>query len=141
MIEAGDRATAWAALVRIGDWWNGSHSYSGDGSNITIAPEAGGCWCEIWPAGQIEHGRIILAWPEQGLLRAQAPLGPLQAQSVNAVLTWQIRARDEGGVEIVQTYDVGGGTEATAQMAAPVDGVMSEGLARLERFLETGSPD
>ena len=60
---------------------------------------------------------------------------------VNAVLTWQVRAREEGGVEIVQTFDVGGGAETTGQLAGPVDGVMSEGMQRLERYLETGSAD
>ena len=141
VIETGTPEAAWAALVRIGDWWSDSHTYSGDASNISIAAEAGGCWCEVWPGGQIEHGRIILAWPEQGLLRASAPLGPLQALPVNAVLTWQVRAREEGGVEIVQTFDVGGGAETTGQLAGPVDGVMSEGMQRLERYLETGSAD
>lgn len=141
VIEAGDRETAWAALVRLGDWWSDAHTYSGDASNITIDARAGGCWCEVWPGGQIEHGRIVLAWPEQGLLRAEAPLGPLQAMAVSAVLTWQVTAREEGGVEIVQAFVVGGGTEATAAAAPLVDQVMSEGLARLERYLETGSAD
>lgn len=140
VIGTGDRNLVWSELVNIGAWWSDDHTYSGDSANLSITPEAGGCWCEIWPGGQIEHGRIILAWPEQGLLRAEAPLGPLQAQAVNAVLTWQIRSRDEGGLEIVQTFEVNGGTAATAEAAPLVDMVMSAGLQRFERYLATGDP-
>ncbi|WP_296818677.1 hypothetical protein [Brevundimonas sp.] len=141
-IGTGDRELVWSELVGIGDWWSDSHTYSGDASNISITPEAGGCWCEIWPGGQIEHGRIILAWPERGILRAEAPLGPLQAQAVNAVLTWEIRSRGQGeGLEIVQTFEVNGGTAATAQAAPLVDMVMTEGLDRFRRYMASGDPE
>ena len=96
VIETGTPEAAWAALVRIGDWWSDSHTYSGDASNISIAAEAGGCWCEVWPGGQSEHGRIILAWPEQGLLRASAPLGDEQAGLALAGLNLLAEAVDVG---------------------------------------------
>ena len=38
-------------------------------------------------------------------------------------------------------YGGRGGAETTGQLAGPVDGVMSEGMQRLERYLETGSAD
>lgn len=141
VLEAAQPHEAWGALARWGEWWSSAHTYSGDAAHLTLAMEAGGCLCEVWPGGQIEHGRVLLAWPEQGLLRMNAPFGPLQAQPVTAILTYTVRPRDEGGVEVIQTLSVGGGDEATAAMAEGVDFVMSQGLARYERFVETGSAD
>jgi hypothetical protein len=141
VLQTTTQAEAWAALGRWGDWWSPSHTYSGSSSNLSLAVEAGGCLCEIWDGGQVEHARVLLAWPDQGLLRMNAPFGPLQAQPVTAILTYTIRPRDTGGVEVIQTFVVGGGDEATAALAPLVDGVMSGGFERLVRFAETGSAD
>ena len=53
----------YAALGRIGSWWNPAHSYSGDPRNMTLDPRAGGCFCEtnLANGGSVEHGRVILA--------------------------------------------------------------------------------
>jgi hypothetical protein len=141
VLENTTQAEAWAALGRWGEWWSPSHTYSGSSSNLSLAVEAGGCLCEIWDGGQVEHGRVLLAWPDQGLLRIDAPFGPLQAQPVTAILTYTIRPRDAGGVEVIQTFVVGGGDETTAALAPLVDGVMAGGFERLLRFAETGSAD
>ena len=141
VLETATAEQAWAALARWGDWWDPAHSYSGDAASLTLDVTAGGCLCEVWPGGQVEHGRVLLAAPQFGLLRLNAPFGPLQAQPVTAILTYTIRARDEGGVEVIQTFDVGGGTEATTALSVPVDAVMSGGFERFVRFTETGSAD
>lgn len=141
VLEEAEAHEAWSALSRWGEWWSSAHTYSGDAAHLTLAMQAGGCLCEVWPGGQIEHARVLLAWPEQGLLRMNAPFGPLQAQPVTAILTYSIRTRDEGGVEVIQTLAVGGGDETTAAMAEGVDFVMSQGLTRYERFVETGAAD
>ena len=141
VLETATVDQAWAALGRWGEWWDSAHTYSGDAANLSLNVAAGGCLCEVWEGGQIEHARVLLAWPGQGLLRMNAPFGPLQSQPVTAILTYTIRPRDEGGVEVIQTFDVGGGAEATAALAAPVDGVMSGGFARWVRYVETGSAD
>lgn len=139
VLETLTREEAWAALSQWGAWWSSAHTYSGDAGNLSLTLEAGGCLCEVWPGGQIEHGRVLLAWSERGLLRMNAPFGPLQAQPVTAILTYQISERDEGGVQVVQTLAVGGGD--VGGLSEGVDAVMSEGLARFERFAETGSAD
>jgi hypothetical protein len=141
VLEEATRAEAFEALGRWGEWWSPAHTYSGDNAHLSLTLEAGGCLCEVWDGAQIEHGRVLLVWPEQGLLRMNAPFGPLQSLPVTAILTHTIRERDEGGVEVVQTLVVGGGDESVAALAPAVDGVMSEGLARYERFAETGSAD
>jgi len=141
VLEASTQAEAWAALTAWNRWWSPDHTYSGSAANLALAPVAGGCLCEVWPGGEVEHARVLLAWPEQGLLRMNAPFGPLQAQPLTAILTYTLRPREAGGVEVTQTLVVGGGDETTAAMAPLVDSVMSAGFARLVRFTETGSPD
>lgn len=140
VLEEATRAQGFAALGRWGEWWSPAHTYSGDNGNLSLAMQAGGCLCEVWDGGQIEHARVLLATPEYGLLRMNAPFGPLQSLPVTAILTHTIREREEGGVEVVQTLVVGGDASAVP-MAGAVDAVMSEGLGRFERFVETGSAD
>lgn len=141
VLENTTQAEAWAALGQWGRWWSSDHTYSGEASNLSLDVSAGGCLCEVWDGGQIEHGRVLLAVPATGLLRMNAPFGPLQSQPVTAILTYTIRPRAEGGVEVTQTFVVGGGDAATAAMAPIVDTVMSEGLERLVRFAQTGTAD
>ncbi|MGE0180486.1 MAG: ATPase [Sphingomonas sp.] len=129
-------ADAYAALVRVGRWWNSAHTYSGDAANMTIEPRAGGCFCEAVPAdgGSIEHGRVIHARPAQ-TLRVQGALGPLQAEAALGTLTWSLRATDSG-TEITQTYVVGGHMRGGFEAVAPlVDQVLAEQLRRLTEHL------
>ncbi|MCR5878210.1 ATPase [Phenylobacterium sp. J367] len=133
---------AYAALGEIGRWWNGAHSYSGQASNLRLELKAGGCFCETLPdGGGIEHGRVVMAWPSQGTLRLDAALGPLQQEGVSAALTFEIKPKGDG-VEIVQTYAVGGARPGMPKaFAAGVDAVMREALTRLGRYAETGKPE
>src|SRR5690606_23227829 len=119
-----------------------AHTFSGDAANMTIELRPGGCFCEALPdGGGVEHGRVLLAWPDQGTLRLNAPLGPLQAEALTAILTLQITAREDGGVEIVQTMNVGAATAEIAAAAPLVDQVLALQLQRLGRLIETGSAD
>lgn len=133
-------AEAYAALARVGRWWDSQHTYSGDAANMTLEPRPGGCFCEAIPAdsGAIEHGRVIYARPGQ-TLRVQAALGPLQSEGVIGTLTWSLRAV-EGGTEITQTYVVGGYMRGGFEPVAPlVDQVMSTQLRRLAEHLRQPS--
>src|SRR5262245_17901485 len=70
------RQAAWRRLVAIGSWWSDAHSYSGNAKSITVDVVAGGCWCEIWEDGEVEHGRVMYVRPDEAI-RFDAPLGPL----------------------------------------------------------------
>lgn len=132
---------AFAALVDVGRWWDGAHSYSGDPANLSIAPVAGGCFCERLPAGgSVEHGRVIQAVPGR-TLRLAAALGPLQREAVTGVLDWTITAAPGGGSVIVQRYAVGGHVPGgLASLAPVVDGVLTAQLARLGERLSRQPP-
>ena len=126
---------AWTALGRIGSWWSSDHTYSGSASNMTMPLKPGACWCEALPGGGVEHGRVIMAWPERRLLRVQAALGPLQDQGVNAVLSFEVKAAP-GGAEVIQTYNVGGARPEIIEIAPGVDAVVGEQLLGLKAFVE-----
>jgi hypothetical protein len=107
---------------------------------MTMLLMAGACFCEKVGAGSVRHGVVELALPAQ-MLRIGGALGPLQDEGASGALTFQIKPKG-AGVEIVQTYNVGGLRTATAkQFAAPVDAVVREQLVRLGKYAATGKPD
>jgi uncharacterized protein YndB with AHSA1/START domain len=125
------------SIVHVERWWSSQHTYSGDAGNLSLMAEPGGCFCERWNDGAVEHGHIILALRDQ-LVRLAAPLGPLQAKAVEAVLSFQLRAAD-GGTALTVGYRVNGSSaSALDKDAAAVDGVLTEQVQRLKRLVETG---
>lgn len=134
----------WLALISPAKWWSSAHTWSGDSANLSIRPQAGGCFCERIPEipdpkkitleGSVEHMRVIQAYPEVAL-RMQGALGPLQSEPVNGVLTIAI-SEAEQGTRIVWEYVVGGYMRYPVDVIAPaVDGVMSQQLGGLAKLL------
>ena len=135
-------AKVYAALPAIDHWWNAEHSYSGNAANLSLKAEAGGCFCERWQGGEVEHGRVVMALHDQ-VLRLQAALGPLQGRGVNGVLTFQLKPDDATGkaTQLTLSYVVNGASaSALDQSAAGVDRVLGEQFERLVRYVETGKP-
>jgi hypothetical protein len=134
-----DADAAWRALGRIGSWWDDEHTYSGDGHNMSLELRAGGCFCERWSGGEIEHGRVVLAWPAQRTLRLDTALGPLQELGVSGALTFAVTAHETRS-RVSLTYHVGGSSVSNLEPVAPlVESVLALQLERLKRFAETGS--
>jgi len=130
----------YAALGEIDRWWNGSHSYSGQAANLSLARQAGGCFCERWGNNSVEHARVVFAL-EDRVLRLEGGLGPLQPLAVNGMWTFALAPKD-GGTTLVVTYRVAGNEAAgLQQLAGPVDGVIVEQVRRLVAYVETGKPD
>lgn len=131
----------WQAFTQLPQWWNSAHSWSGKASNMSLDPQAGGCWCEQWAGGaSAMHGRVLLALPGSAL-RLQAWLGPLQELPVAGVLTFGTARRD-GATRMRVSYRVAGAPEAGLDKLAPaVDAVLAEQVKRLKAYIETGKPD
>jgi len=128
------------ALGEIDKWWNGSHSWSGQAANLSLATQAGGCFCERWGANSVAHARVIHA-VEDRMLRLEGSLGPLQALAATSILTFALAPKD-GGTALVVTYRVAGNEAAgLQQLAGPVDGVIGEQVRRLVAYVETGKPE
>lgn len=134
----------WLALISPATWWRSEHTWSGDAKNLTLMPQAGGCFCETIPevdepgrftlAGSAEHMRVVQAYPEQAL-RMVGGLGPLQSEPVTGVLTIAISKVDRG-TRIVWEYAVGGAMRYEVPVIAKaVDGVMTLQLAALAKPL------
>jgi hypothetical protein len=123
----------WLALISPSGWWTSEHTWSGEAANLTLTPQAGGCFCEKIPEvdepgrftleGSVEHMRVIQAYPERAL-RMQGALGPLQSEPVTGILTIAI-SEVEQGTRIVWEYNVGGAMRYELPVIArAVDGVM-----------------
>lgn len=127
-----DRDAMWARLVDPSLWWNPAHSYSGEAKSLSLDAQAGGCWCEMWNGGEVEHGRVIMVMPKE-TLRLDAPLGPLQALGVQATLTFTLEdGKAAGATKLTVDYHVSGSSlSGLDQLAAPVDGVLTEQVTRL----------
>lgn len=133
----------WRHLTQPGRWWSDSHTYSGDAQRMRVDLRAGGCWCERWNGGEVEHGRVALIMTHEGVrtLRFHAALGPLQELGAQGVLTFTI-APHENGAQVTMTYRVSGDAELGLNEMAPlVDAVLMEQFGRLIRLSATGSPD
>ncbi len=134
----------WLALISPSDWWQAEHTWSGDARNLTLTPQAGGCFCETIPEvdepgrftlqGSVEHMRVIQAYPEAAM-RLQGALGPLQSEAVTGVLTIVISEADNG-TRIVWEYVVGGAMRYDVPVIArAVDGVIGLQLTALAELL------
>ena len=134
----------WLALISPAGWWRSDHTWSGSAKNLTLTPQAGGCFCETIPEvdtpekftlqGSVEHMRVIQAYPEKAL-RMQGALGPLQSEPVIGILTIAI-SEAKGGTRIVWEYNVGGSMRYEVPVIAKaVDGVMGLQVAALAKLL------
>jgi len=126
------RDAAWKRVLAVGTWWNATHTYSGEAANMTVDAVAGGCWCEMWSGGEVEHGRVIAIMNNE-MLRFQTALGPLQGLGVNAVMTWTLAdGPSQRTTSVTMDYGVVGSSLTNlVPMAAPVDGVLQEQFNRL----------
>ena len=129
----------YAAIARIGSWWNSAHTWSGNAANLSLDLNAGGCFCERWGDNSVMHGQVTFV-QRDAVLRMQAALGPLHAMAVNGVLTFTTKAA--GGMTALDlTYKVVGNADSGLDQLAPaVDKVLDEQVARLKSLIETGKP-
>lgn len=124
----------WAALLKPALWWSKAHSYSGESKSFSIEPKAGGCFCERWAKGEVEHGRVVAIMPGQ-TLRIRGALGPLQGEALTGTLTFELKA-EGAGTKISVDYVVGGHARFPLKdFAAPVDGVIGEQVTNLAKLL------
>src|SRR5690606_19028255 len=124
-------------MLRPAGWWSPAHSYSGDAVNFSIEAAAGGCFCEAIPdgGGSVEHMRVVYVDPRVRTLRLSGALGPLQAEALGGALTMTVEPAGTGA-RIVWDYVLGGYARGSiAALAAPVDTVVGEQLARLAASL------
>ena len=118
-------ADAWAVLVHPERYWPDEHTWSGTAANMSLVPEAGGCFCEQWDGGSAEHGRVVMAVPGK-LLRFRGSLGPFQEMAVTGIMTITLTPAENGTTAVV-TYRISGdASHKLDSFASVVDGVIRQ---------------
>jgi hypothetical protein len=126
-----DRDDAWARLLHIGSWWNGTHTYSGNAESMNVDAVAGGCWCELWSGGEVEHGRVVFVMPKEAI-RFSTALGPLQEMGVSGALTFTLAdGSSPSKTAVTVDFKVSGSSlSGLDKLAAVIDGVITEQVTR-----------
>lgn len=134
-------AKVYVAISEVARWWGAEHTGSGKAENLSLKPEAGGCFCERWAEGSVEHGRVIMAM-KNSLLRLDASLGPLQEYALNGTLTFRLKPFDETATELEIDYRVNGSSGSGLDAFAPeVDDMLGSQIDRLLRYIDTGNAE
>lgn len=135
-----DAKAAYDTFVKVGSWWSGNHSFSGDAKNLSIDTKPGGCWCEKLPSGGfVKHLEVVHAAPGK-MLVFSGGLGPLQFMGVAGSMT--VNFANANGVTTVKLrYDVGGRDDKNFEdISKGVDGVLAEQFARYATVAAGGKP-
>lgn len=130
----------YATIIQPAKWWSSSHTYSQSAANLSIDAKAGGCFCEALPdGGSVEHLRVSTAMPGK-LLRMRGALGPFQGHGMDGAMSWSLEAVGKE-TNLTVTYDLGGHMAGgLGDWPQKANGMVSEQVGRLKKFIETGSP-
>lgn len=129
-------ARLYEALVgEVSQWWDPSHTYSGNAENLYIKAVPGGCFCEnLEGGGFVRHLEVVYTQPSKEI-RFAGGLGPLQELGISGTMTFRIDEVAQGS-RLTLIYRVSGYLENGLQaLAAPVDQVLGKQIERLERHL------
>ena len=128
---------AYAAFGRIGAWWSGEHSYSGEPANLRLDLRPGGCFCEQWKGSGVEHMRVSVVQPNERIVMTGA-LGPLLYEGTVGVMDVKFE-RIAGGSRVTLDYRAAGFANGNADKLAPlVDSVLGEQLKRFRVYAAKG---
>ena len=137
---AASAMTTYTDVTQVQRWWSSDHTWSGKASNLSLKPEAGGCFCEKWKDGSVEHGRVIMAMPGK-LLRLDTSLGPLQERALTGVLNFWVKNEDSTTTLTVEYRVNGASGSGLDQLAPSVEEVLGAQVDRLRRYIATGNPE
>src|SRR5438105_643693 len=123
-------AAVYAAIGQVSRWWTSQHTYSGKAENLSLDLRAGGCCCEQWDGGSVQHMRVLFAERDK-IVRLEGGLGPLQDRAVTAIMTFAITPAGGNKTALTVTYRVRAPDANLDKFAAPVDQVLGEAFGRL----------
>lgn len=137
LIKASRNDVYRVAVTDVGKWWSDAHTMSGDASNMYIEARPQGCFCEaLGDSGGVVHMTVSFVNPAV-ILRLSGGLGPLGLMGVYGNMTWEFDDSDDGTI-VTWKYAVGGYLpQGLEQIAPAVDGVLTDQLNSLKRFIES----
>ena len=115
---AAPASKVWETLVHPELYWPADHTWSGKRESLSLAPVAGGCYCERWHDSSAEHGRVVMAVPGSALT-LDAALGPFLEMAISGILAIKLEEKD-GVTTAAVTYRVSGDAEHTLDQLAPI---------------------
>jgi uncharacterized protein YndB with AHSA1/START domain len=123
-------ARAYSVFGQVGGWWNDDHTYSGNGDNMRLSLQPGGCFCERIPdGGGVEHMRVSVVQPNERIVMTGS-LGPLLYEAATGVMDIKFE-RIAGGSRVTMNYRAAGFAKGGADRMAPiVDKVLGEQMKR-----------
>jgi hypothetical protein len=127
-------------LLRVADWWDSAHTFSGNSHNLRLEAIPTGCFCEDFRnGGGVRHMDVVYVEPDKTLV-LRGGLGPLQRMAASASMTLALTATPDGA-NLEVTFAAAGYLPAGMNtLAAPVDGIITEQVNRLKRLVEQGNP-
>ncbi len=127
---------AYKSFIQIGNWWDSSHTYSGNSHNLYIEEKANGCFGEkLENGGSVTHMTISYIQPEN-TIRMIGGLGPLQEWAIYGSMTISFNKKDSN-TEIILTYNVSGyHPKGVQSWAVPVNAVLTMQMMRLKNYIE-----
>lgn len=118
-------------FIKIGEWWQDSHTWFGDASKMTIEPKAGGCFCERNGKQQALHMTVSQINPNASI-HMTGGLGPLSSLAVNGYMTWSFEETENKITNLKLNYRVTGFVnQKTEDWANAVDGVLQHQMGNL----------
>jgi hypothetical protein len=130
--------TVYRRFIRIGDWWESAHTFSGDSRNLSIEEKPMGCYCEKLPnQGFVRHMQVVFLSPGK-MIVLNGGLGPLMTMGTTGAMTIQIAPAGSGS-KLSVSYAVAGYTpQGMNSLAGKVDEVLMRQLARFKASVEHG---
>jgi hypothetical protein len=127
-------------LLRIADWWDSAHTFSGNSHNLRLEAIPTGCFCEDFRnGGGVRHMDVVYVEPDKTLV-LHGGLGPLQRLAASGSMTIALTATPDG-TRLELTFAAAGYLAAGMNtLAAPVDGILTEQVNRLKNLIEQGNP-
>lgn len=138
VVTSATAEVAFAALTDVSQWWDPAHTYGGKAEGLSLSLIPGGCLCEQFDDGQVEHMRVVYLQLGKAM-RWHGGMGPLQALPVTGVMDWSVEPRELGS-RLTLRYRVGGvfGQSPTAvEWATIVDGVLQGQFDRLTKEVKS----
>jgi hypothetical protein len=125
-----------SAVSELPQWWDPAHTYTGDASNLSLAFQQGGCWCEKLADGTVfEHAVVTGITADR--VTMNAALGPLHDKATKAELTFGSGPENRGRLVTIDFVVEGPGLGV---MADGVNIVMDQAFDRLIHQIEYGEP-
>ena len=134
-------AKVWPALLAVSKWWGDVYTFSGQAAKLELDARAGGCLCERWDGASVEQAHVLAVVPER-LVRLQGALGPLQEFPLRGVLDFWLKYAEDGSSTLDVEYRIAGASDSGLDViATDIDAQLRDQVARLARYVETGSPE